>query len=136
MSNNIEYKKAPRNGKAIAGVILLVVGAALLLQQLDFLFFPGWIFGWYTWCLLLPGLYIGARSNFQKQNWFVLVLLGFVFMMRDALHTSDGIVWPIAFIAFGIWMILRRNSKYDQKKWQQFEDGSKKNRYLGLKASR
>ncbi|MEO6150591.1 MAG: LiaF domain-containing protein [Mucilaginibacter sp.] len=125
MSNNIEYKKDPNNGKSIAGVILLVVGAVLLFRQLDFFFFPGWLFGWY-WFLILPGLYIGLKSNFQKPTWFILVLMGFVFMAKDALSASDGIIWPVAFIIFGIWMILRRNNKYDNDKWQKFENGFKK----------
>ena len=125
MSNNIEYKKDPHNGKVIAGIILLVVGGALLSRQLDIFFLPGWLFSWPMW-LIIPGIYIGAKSNFQKPTWFILVLLGLVFMAQENFHASKGIVWPLAFIVFGIWMILRRNNKYDNDRWQKFEDGSKK----------
>lgn len=126
MSNNIEYKKDPKNGKAIAGGILLIVGLALLFRQLNFFFFPGWLFSWPMF-LILPGLYIGAKSNFQKQGWFILVLLGVAFLLQEAIgHDSGKIIWPAVFIAFGMWMILRRNNKHDQTKWNKFEQGFKK----------
>ncbi|RCH56711.1 hypothetical protein DJ568_02315 [Mucilaginibacter hurinus] len=130
MSDNIEYKKTPNNGKPVAGIILLVVGAVLLFRQFDFFFFPGWLFGWY-WFLILPGLYIGFKSNFQKQTWFILVLTGLVFMFKDAFNASSGVIWPVAFIIFGIWMIMRRNNKHDNNKWQQFSNDLKKPSPLG-----
>ncbi|MCD8741848.1 cell wall-active antibiotics response protein [Mucilaginibacter roseus] len=129
MSNNIEYKKQPRNGKAIAGVILLMLGGVLLIRQLDIMLFPGWLFSWPLW-LIIPGLYIGARSNFQKSSWFVLVGLGLAFMANEALDSynidGSGVIWPVMFIAFGIWMILRRNNKHDAAEWEKFNRGSKK----------
>ncbi|WP_164849942.1 LiaF transmembrane domain-containing protein [Mucilaginibacter limnophilus] len=126
MNNNINYKKDPQNGKVIAGGILLVVGGVLLLRQLDLFFFPGWLFSWPMW-LIIPGIYIGAKSNFQKSAWFVLVLLGVAFLIQEAVgHDANKLIWPGVFIAFGMWMILRRNNKYDQEKWRKFEQGSKK----------
>ncbi|RYY35613.1 MAG: hypothetical protein EOP46_09415 [Sphingobacteriaceae bacterium] len=126
MSNNIEYKKDPKNGKAIAGGIILIVGIVLLFHQLDLFFFPSWLFSWPMW-LILPGLYIGAKSNFQKPAWFILVLLGVAFLADEAIgNDADKLIWPGVFIAFGIWMILRRNNKLDQAKWNKFEHGFKK----------
>lgn len=130
MSNNIEYKKGPRNGKAIAGVILLVLGVGMLIQQLNIVLFPSWLISWPLWCLIVPGLYIGTRSNFQKASWFILVGLGLAFMADEALDSyninGDGVIWPVAFIVFGIWMILRRNNKHDAAQWDKFNNGSKK----------
>ena len=131
MSNNIEYNKPPRNGKAIAGVILLVVGGILLLRQLDLFLFPGWLFSWPMF-LIIPGLYIGAKSNFQKPAWFILVLLGVAFLAEEAIgHSSGRVIWPLTFIVGGLWMIMRRNNKYDQEKWQQFSDKKKQPPYPG-----
>ncbi|MCC8408745.1 LiaF-related protein [Mucilaginibacter sp. UR6-1] len=130
MSNNIEYKRGPRNGKAIAGVILLVLGVGMLIQQLNIVLFPDWLISWPLWLLIAPGLYIGTRSNFQKSSWFVLVGLGLAFMVKEALDSysidGDGVIWPVAFIVFGIWIILRRNNKHDVAEWDKFNRGSKK----------
>ncbi|GAA4340024.1 DUF5668 domain-containing protein [Mucilaginibacter gynuensis] len=126
MNNYIDKSKEPRNGKTIAGVILLVVGAVLLINQLNIVFFPGWLISWPMW-LIIPGLYIGAKSNFKKNAWFILVLLGVVFLIDEATpHVNTGrVVWPLAFIAFGIWIILKRSQRSDNEKWKRFEESGK-----------
>jgi len=43
MDNDIKYTNNPRNGKALVGVILLMVGVILLLQQY---IIPGWVKLW------------------------------------------------------------------------------------------
>ncbi|MBE9583973.1 hypothetical protein IM792_05890 [Mucilaginibacter sp. JRF] len=130
MSNNIEYKKGPRNGKAIAGVILLVLGGVMLIQQLNIVLFPGWLISWPMWFLILPGIYIGTRSNFHKSAWFILVGLGLAFMANEAFDSynvnADGVIWPVAFIVFGIWMILRRGNRHDAAEWDKLRNGGRK----------
>jgi len=113
MSNDIGYPNNPRNGKALAGMILLAVGAILLFRQFDFFFIPHWLFTWPMW-LIGWGLFIGAKSNFQKPSSFILILLGVVFLIDENFHAS-GIVWPVAIICFGLWMILRRHNNHDME---------------------
>lgn len=115
MDNNIQQPNSPRNGRVLAGMILLVVGAALLLRQLNFFFVPHWLFSWPMW-LIFWGLFIGAKSHFQKPSSIILLALGVVFLFTENLHGSDDVVWPLAIIAFGLWMILRRHGNYD-KSW-------------------
>ena len=112
MSNNIEYPNNPRNGKALAGILLLVVGCVLLFRQFDFFFIPRWLFSWPMW-LVFWGLFIGAKSNFSKPSSFVLILLGAVFLCTENIDNAGRFVWPLAIIAFGLWMILRRHNKID-----------------------
>jgi len=116
MSNDIGYPNNPRNGKALAGIILLAVGAILLIRQFDFFFIPHWLFTWPMW-LIFWGLFVGAKSNFHKPSAFILILLGVVFLIDDNFHGASDIVWPVAIIAFGLWMILRRHSSFDKDKW-------------------
>ena len=131
MDNNIQQPKPPHNGRALAGMILLVVGAALLLRQFDFFFVPHWLFTWPMW-LIFWGLFIGARTNFHKPASIVLLALGVVFLITENLHNSEDVVWPLAIIAFGLWMIMRRHSPYDrnwsrgyQNKWDwRFHQGT------------
>ncbi len=129
MNNDINYKKQSRSGKTIAGAILLVLGCILLVQQLNMWFLPGWVTSW-PWILIFSGLYMGAKSNFNKPVWFILVVIGVAFLADNAFDyykiDSDGVIWPVMFIVFGIWIILRRNNKPDDAKWRQFEEGGVK----------
>jgi predicted membrane protein len=132
MTDNIE-QQPPRNGKALAGVVLLVVGAALLLRQFDAFFIPHWLFTW-PMILIFIGLFIGAKSNFHKSSSFILIILGVIFLFTENLDNSGNVVWPLGIIAFGLWMILRRHNPaaekeyWDKKKnknkqkwdWQQY----------------
>jgi len=118
MINDIDPQKSPRNGKALAGIVLLVVGGALLLRQFDLFFFPRWIFSW-PMILIFIGLYSGAKHNFQKPTSFILIVLGVVFLFTENLHDSADVVWPLAIIAFGLWMILRRHTPNDKDRWDK-----------------
>jgi predicted membrane protein len=119
MAINIEdqNQKTPGNGKMIAGLLLLLIGLGFLFQQLHFVFIPDWLFSWPLGLIIL-GLFIGARCNFRKPAWLILVLIGSVSLLDDALPwvRINDIVWPLAIITFGIWLILRRNDNWSQKK--------------------
>jgi predicted membrane protein len=109
MSNNIDEPTKTPQGKVIAGVILLVVGGLLLIKQFDFFFFPNWIFTWPMW-LIVWGLYTGAKHNWRKPVWFILVIIGVGFLLdHETNFDVGGIMWPILIIAFGIWIIMRKN---------------------------
>ncbi|MDB5005841.1 MAG: hypothetical protein JWQ84_2588 [Mucilaginibacter sp.] len=123
MNNDIEQPNSPRNGKALAGIILLAVGAMLLFRQFDFFFIPHWLFTWPMW-LIFWGLFIGAKSNFHKPSSFILITLGVVFLINDNIQGAGNVVWPLAIIAFGLWMILRRHHQFDTTYWKK-RDGNK-----------
>lgn len=110
MLNDINQPGKTPQGKVVAGAILLVVGVLLLVKQLDFFFFPNWLFSW-PMILIVWGLYTGAKHNWRKPIWFILVLLGFGFLLDDAIPSFDmgAIIWPVMIIAFGIWIIMRKN---------------------------
>ncbi len=120
MINDIEPQNKPRNNKALAGVILLVVGAVLLVHQLDVFIFPFWLFRW-PMILIAIGLYSGAKHNFRNSGWLIMVLVGTVFLLNDALpgYNVERITWPVVIIVFGLWMIVRRNHRWDKKDWEK-----------------
>jgi predicted membrane protein len=119
MINDIDPQNKPRNNKALAGVILLVVGAILLVHQLDVFIFPFWLFSW-PMLLIVIGVYSGAKHNFRNSGWLIMVLIGTVFLLNDALpgYNVDRITWPVVIIVFGLWMIVRRNHRWDKKDWE------------------
>jgi len=119
--NNINNPDKPRGrGKEIAGALLLVIGAILLLKQMDMLLIPGWIWDWPTW-VIIWGLYSGARHNFRNPAWFILIFVGVAGMLNEAIpHMHIGnFIWPIAIIGVGMWIILRRNNNFDRKTWKK-----------------
>jgi hypothetical protein len=119
MNNDIEQPNTPRNGKALAGVILLAVGVILLIKQLNFFFVPHWLFSW-PMALIAWGLFIGAKSNFRKPSAFILILIGVAFLVDN----SGEFIWPVGIIAFGLWLILRRRNHQDPEYWKN-RDNSK-----------
>jgi len=120
MSDDIGYTKNPRNGKALAGIILLMAGVILLFRQFDFFFIPHWLF---TWPMLLIGwgLFIGARSNFHKPAPFILILLGVICLVDENFSGASQFIWPVGIIVFGLWLILRRNTSFsfDSTNWEK-----------------
>ncbi|WP_184548986.1 LiaF transmembrane domain-containing protein [Mucilaginibacter sp. FT3.2] len=124
MNNDINSPQNPNKGKAMAGIILLAVGALLLFKQLTFFFIPGWLFSWPMW-LIAWGLYLGGKHNFKNSSWAILVFLGVIFLFNDNIPDASRIVWPMAIIGFGIWLIVRRGKSHDpltgkyRNKWEK-----------------
>lgn len=126
MSNDIDYtnKPNPHRGKAIAGTILLIVGAVLLIKQFDYFLFPRWIFSWPMW-VIAWGLYIGARHNWRNSTWVIMIIVGVAFLLDDIVpgFNMHDVAWPIMIIGFGLWMILRRNTKWNKDDWRNYGKG-------------
>lgn len=124
MNNDIEHPKDPNKGKSVAGIILLAVGGILLLQQFRIFFIPAHLSLWPLW-LIFWGIYIGAKHNYKKASWVLLVALGTVFLITQNINNSDRIVGPLAVIGFGMWLILRRNKHFDPQQWKNDFKGEK-----------
>ncbi|HEY9533224.1 MAG TPA: DUF5668 domain-containing protein [Mucilaginibacter sp.] len=126
--NDINQPAAPHNGKALAGIILLIVGALLLFKQFDVFGFPGWLFS-FPMLLVVIGLYIGAKNNFSNVSWVIVTVIGLAFLMDDIFPHFDvsDFFWPAAMIGFGIYLILRRrnHNHWDKKDWKRKWDSSK-----------
>lgn len=124
MNNDINSPQNPNRGKAMAGIILLIVGAILLLKQFSLFFIPDRIELWPLW-LVCWGLYVGAKHNFQKSSGPILIAIGIGLFIINNVDNSDRIVWPVAIIAFGMWLIVRRGKSHDpvtgkyKTKWEK-----------------
>ena len=78
--NDIEYQKKPGNGKVFVGLVLLVVGGILLLNQFDELDIPGWIWSWPTW-VIVWALYSGSKHNFRNSTWIIFLFVGLLILV-------------------------------------------------------
>lgn len=63
------------------GLLLLVIGGALLLRQTGYPL-PHWLFSW-EMILITIGLVIGVRNRFQDLSWFIMVVVGLIFISDD-----------------------------------------------------
>ena len=61
---------------------------------------------------------MGARNSFNKPGAFILILLGVIFLITENINRSDDFVWPLAIIAVGLWLILRKRSHFDNGKFK------------------
>ena len=68
-------------GRAIAGLIVVVVGTLLLAREVG-ADIPYWIFSWHM-LLIAFGLYLGARHSFRNPVWMIPVAIGSAFLLED-----------------------------------------------------
>lgn len=105
-----------KHGALTIGIIFFFVGVGWLLRQMNFPF-PDWLFSW-EMILIIVGLVIGIKNNFRDAAWFILILIGSIFLIRDIFPflTFYKYFWPVALIALGLFLILRprRRSDYHQ----------------------
>jgi hypothetical protein len=133
MSIDIEKQdqKPTSNGKVLVGLLLLVLGVGFLFDQLDFFFIPHWLFSPPMW-LIVWGLYMGAKQNFRNSFWLIMVLVGSAWLLNEIFpdYHIHNLVWPMALIAFGIWLITRRKQ---QATWKEDKWGKKWDEKWGRK---
>lgn len=106
MENNTNFKDR-EGGRVIGGLILVLVGAALLLRNIGFVM-PTWLFSW-PMILILVGMFIGFKSNFRNNAWFIISLVGLYFLVNDYVPSLglSTIFWPGLIIIMGIIFIVR-----------------------------
>jgi Domain of unknown function (DUF5668) len=103
---NIQQHKS----RTTVGVIILVIGSLLLIGQFGLV--PDWLFSW-PMILIAVGLYSGVKHHFRKPFATIMIILGIAFLFTENINNADRVVWPIAIIAAGTWMILKQHKKAD-----------------------
>jgi hypothetical protein len=110
METNVINPNKPNNGKTMAGIIIVIIGGLLLIDQFDMFFIPHWLFSWPMW-IIAYGLYMGGKYNFRKPVWVWMIVIGTAFLFTENIDNSERLVWPIAIISVGAWMVMRHNNK-------------------------
>jgi len=103
------YKSANQN-RIYLGALIAIIGGALLLDQLNLVFIPDWLYNWPT-ILILIGIYSGIKHNFNNFGWMVWIFIGGVFLADDAIPGIDvgNFAWPAGLIILGVYIIARKS---------------------------
>ena len=124
---NQNYKETEnRSGKILAGLIIVVIGSLLLVNNIAF-GLPRWLFYWSN-ILIVLGLVIGAKSNFRNGKGIILIIVGLFFTLKRALGDVvdfDKIGWPVLIITIGLYLILKPKSdfkKFKENKNKRIDD--------------
>lgn len=108
METHIDNQNKQHNGRTMAGIIILLIGGMLLIDQFDWFFIPHWLFSWPMW-LIGYGLYIGAKHNFRKPVWGILVFIGVAFLFSENVENAGHIIWPVSIIATGVYLVTKNS---------------------------
>ncbi|WP_316820621.1 LiaF transmembrane domain-containing protein [Pedobacter gandavensis] len=108
-----------KNSSTWAGLFLLAFGTVFLLKNIG-LDFPGWLFSWHT-ILVIIGLFVGYKRNFEGKGWLVLVLIGGYFTLRDILDEDiTRYYFAAALIVMGLFLIFKpKSSRIKGEKWKK-----------------
>jgi len=104
------------------GILLLLIGTDYFLVNSHPPILPEWMWSWEV-LLIGMGLFIGIRHNFRSPAWFILMVVGGVFLMKsdDFAKYFPGLkvnhIWPLALIILGLFFILRPHRRH---RWQNY----------------
>jgi predicted membrane protein len=91
------------------GALIFAIGSFLLLDRLDLLYMPWWLFSWKT-LLIAIGLIIGINKRFEGIGWLILILVGAFFMIDDIPgfpYDIDRYAFPVGIIIVGLYILGR-----------------------------
>jgi predicted membrane protein len=117
------WERAHTRGKITGGLILILIGSIFLLREMGTPI-PHWIFSW-KMLLIVIGIFVGFKHNFEKSGWIIPVIIGSVFLIQDFFpdFRISHFFWPVIIIVIGIVMILK--PKRSQRKWEKYQHWSK-----------
>jgi predicted membrane protein len=121
MSQRWNDRHQSRNSGVWTGILLLVIGVDYFLVENKV--FPEWMWSWQV-LLIGLGLFIGIRHNFRSPAWFIMMVIGGVFLIKSDEFAGyfPGInlnhIWPVALIILGLFFILRPHRR--NRHWQDY----------------
>lgn len=114
METIIDNTQKKHNGRTVAGIIILVIGSLLLIDQFDLFTIPGWIFSWPMW-LIAYGIYVGGKHNFTNNSWLIYILVGVAFLLQYTGLVAASVLWPVGIIVVGVWMMVKGGKNHLHK---------------------
>ena len=91
------------------GIIIVSAGSFLLLDRMDVILFPHWLFSWKTFLIAL-GLIIGVNRQFRGIGWLVMMVVGSFFLLEEIPGLDLNLrhyIFPIIVISVGLLILFR-----------------------------
>ena len=102
------------------GLLILAIGAIGLIR-VAVPNVPHWLFSWQM-LLIVLGLFIGVRHQFRGAAWFILILVGSVFLFNSIFPIlTFRYIWPLVLMVIGAFIIFQ-----PRHRWRS-QTGEKKN---------
>lgn len=108
------------NDRFWTGLILILIGGALLAQKMGF-YFPHWFFSWQM-LLIIIGIITGIKHRFQNASWLIFIAVGVFFLADEVIDdwNMKPYFWPVMIIGLGLLFILRPKKNFRlnrREKW-------------------
>lgn len=118
-----QWEAEQRRGKIFGGLILIIIGSVFLSREFG-IAIPHWILSW-KMLLIVIGVFVGFKHNFERSGWIIPVLIGSAFLIQDFFPDIriSHFFWPIMIIVIGIIMILK--PKRSHRKWEKYQHWNK-----------
>lgn len=113
------WQRKQRNGRIVAGVMVILAGLFYLLYQLDFKI-PDWIFSWPA-IIIAVSIIAAVKHGLNDWRWILLFLIGALFMGAEIYPDSAILRYKIPIVLFivGIAIIFKpKNKDYQLQKFK------------------
>lgn len=95
------------NDRFYTGVVLILVGAAVLLKRMG-VPLPEWLYDWSA-IMILIGLLSGLKARFRGVSWIIITAIGVFFMLDEIVKDMNirPYIWPVLIIGIGLLLLFK-----------------------------
>lgn len=110
-------KVRSNSSRVCGGLIIIGVGLVFLLRNIG-VNVPDWIFSWPT-LLIVIGLLIGYKRNYNGPGWLILTLVGVFFTVKNIVDFDvSKYYFAMIFIVLGLILLFKpARSKTEHDRW-------------------
>lgn len=102
----MEKVRNNNSSRICGGLIIIGVGLVFLLRNFGY-YIPEWIFSWHI-LLVIIGLLIGYKRNFNGPGWIIMILVGLFFTARAIVDFDiSKYYFPLLFVVIGLVLLFK-----------------------------
>lgn len=118
----MDEKRSYSQGSLVTGIVLLVIGAFLLLQNLDIIY-VGSVWSYWPFILVLIGsvkiVNSWDKKSFGEGVWWIFIGVWLYVSIQHVYGLDFGETWPALVIAWGVSILWK---SYDDKSFRKLKE--------------